>query len=55
LPETWGGRIPTELYSGETCRWDCGDILSIADLDKLPEWAKGKAKEYENLKGRKDT
>jgi len=33
-----------ELYSGETCRWDCGD----ADLDKLPEWAKEKVKGYED-------
>ncbi len=44
-----------ELYSGETCRWDCGDILGIADLDKLPEWAKEKVKENENQKGRADT
>lgn len=37
-----------ELYSGETCRWDCGDILGIADLDKLPAWAKEKVTEHEN-------
>lgn len=36
-----------ELYSGEKCRWDIGDILGIADLDKLPEWAKAKVAEYE--------
>lgn len=47
-----GGRAVyfRELYSGETCRWDCGDILGIADLDKLPEWAKEKAAEYEKQK-----
>ncbi len=44
-----------ELYSGETCRWDCGDVLGIADLDKLPEWAKEKAMEHENQERRKDT
>ena len=35
-----GGRAVffEELYSGERSRWDVGDILGIADLDKLPEW-----------------
>ena len=36
-----------ELYSGERSRWDIGDILGIADLDKLPEWAKAKVAEHE--------
>jgi len=40
-----------ELYSGETCRWDRGDILGIADLDKLPEWAKEKAMDHEDQEG----
>ncbi len=43
-----------ELYSGETCRWDCGDVLGIADLDKLPEWAKEKVAEHEKQKGKAD-
>ena len=43
-----GGRAVffQELYSGEKSRWDIGDILGIADLDKLPEWAKAKAAEH---------
>ena len=36
-----------ELYSGKRCRWDRTDILGIADREKLPDWAKEKAKEYE--------
>ena len=44
-----GGRAVffQELYSGEKSRWDIGDILGIADLDKLPEWAKAKVAEHE--------
>ena len=44
-----GGRAVffEELYSGERSRWDIGDILGIADLDKLPEWAKAKVAEHE--------
>lgn len=44
-----GGRAVyfRELYSGEQCRWDVGDVLGIADTDKLPEWAKEKLAEYE--------
>ena len=44
-----GGRAVffQELYSGERSRWDVGDILGIADLDKLPEWAKTKVAEHE--------
>ena len=44
-----GGRAVyfKELYSGEQCRWDIGDVLGIADTDKLPEWAKEKLAEYE--------
>ena len=44
-----GGRAVffEELYSGERSRWDIGDILGIADLDKLPEWAKVKVAEHE--------
>ena len=36
-----------ELYSGERCRWEIGDILGIADRDKLPDWAKEKLAEHE--------
>lgn len=36
-----------ELYSGEECRWDIGDVLGIADTDKLPAWAKEKMAEHE--------
>ena len=44
-----GGRAVffEELYSGERSRWDVGDILGIADLDKLPKWAKTKVAEHE--------
>lgn len=35
-----------ELYSGDECRWDIGDVLGIADIDKLPAWAKEKLAEY---------
>jgi hypothetical protein len=36
-----------ELYSGKRCRWDRTDILGVADREKLPDWAKEKAEEYE--------
>ena len=47
-----GGRAVffQELYSGEKCRWEIGDVLGIADMDKLPEWAKAKAAEREERK-----
>ncbi len=35
-----------ELYSGERCRWNVGDVLGIADTDKLPDWAKEKLAAY---------
>ena len=42
-----GGRAVyfRELYSGEECRWEVGDILGIADVEKLPQWAKEKLAE----------
>lgn len=42
-----GGRAVyfEELYSKEQCRWNIGDVLGIADLDKLPAWAKEKLSE----------
>ena len=43
-----------ELYSGERCRWDATDILGIADLDKLPDWAKEKLKERERTQPKKE-
>ena len=36
-----------ELYSGEQCRWEIGDVLGIADPDTLPDWAKEKLTERE--------
>ena len=36
-----------ELFSGERCRWNAEDILGLADMDKLPDWAKQKVKEHE--------
>lgn len=36
-----------ELYSGEQCRWEIGDVLGIADPDTLPDWAKEKLSERE--------
>lgn len=36
-----------ELFSGERCRWDVSDVLGIADLTKLPDWAKEKVKEHD--------
>ena len=36
-----------ELYSGDHCRWEIGDVLGIADHDKLPDWAKEKLAERE--------
>ena len=36
-----------ELYSGEHCRWEVGDVLGIADHEKLPDWAKEKLAERE--------
>ena len=36
-----------DLFSGKRCRWDRTDILGIADREKLPDWAKEKAEEYE--------
>ena len=43
-----------ELYSGERCRWDATDILGIADLDKLPDWARDKLKERERTQPKKE-
>ena len=47
-----GGRAVyfSELYSGEECRWNIGDVLGIADPDKLPEWAKQKVAEHEKAR-----
>ena len=42
-----------ELYSGDRCRWDSTDILGIADVSKLPDWAKNKLKEYERTQPKK--
>ena len=44
-----GGRAVyfEELYSGERCRWESGDVLGIADPDTLPDWAKEKLTERE--------
>lgn len=44
-----GGRAVyfEELYSGERCRWEVGDVLGIADPDTLPDWAKAKIAERE--------
>ena len=51
-----GGRAVyfRELYSGEECRWNIGDVLGIADPDKLPEWAKQKVAEYEKTRAVKE-
>ena len=43
-----------ELYSGERCRWDATDILGIADLNKLPDWARDKLKEHERTQPKKE-
>ena len=47
-----GGRAVyfRELYSGEECRWNIGDVLGIADTEKLPEWAKQKVAEHEKAR-----
>lgn len=39
-----GGRAVyfEELYSGDQCRWEIGDVLGIADLEMLPDWAQEK-------------
>ena len=42
-----------ELYSGEECRWNIGDVLGIADTEKLPEWAKQKVAEHEKARAEK--
>lgn len=39
-----------ELYSGEVSRWDRSDILGLADLNKLPDWAKGKIQAREQAR-----
>ena len=50
-----GGRAVyfRELYSGEECRWNIGDVLGIADTEKLPEWAKQKVAEHEKARAEK--
>lgn len=50
-----GGRAVyfRELYSGEECRWNIGDVLGIADMEKLPEWAKQKVAEHEKARADK--
>ena len=42
-----------ELYSGEECRWNIGDVLGIADTEKLPDWAKQKVAEHEKARAAK--
>ena len=51
-----GGRAVyfRELYSGEECRWNIGDVLGIADVEKLPEWAKQKVAELEKARAEKN-
>ena len=39
-----------ELFSGEECRWNIGDVLGIADMEKLPDWAKQKVAEHEKAR-----
>lgn len=36
-----------ELFSGEHCRWNTEDVLGLADIEKLPDWAKQKVRERE--------
>lgn len=45
-----------ELYSGEVSRWERSDILGLADLSQLPDWAKGKiqAREQEQNQPKKN-
>ena len=47
-----GGRAVyfRELYSVEECRWNIGDVLGIADMEKLPDWAKQKVAEHEKAR-----
>ena len=47
-----GGRAVyfRELYSGEECRWNISDVLGIADMEKLPDWAKQKVAEHEKVR-----
>ena len=42
-----------ELFSGERCRWDASDVLGIADLTKLPDWAQEKVKEHDRTPPKK--
>ncbi len=42
-----------ELFSGERCRWDASDVLGIADLTKLPDWAQEKMKEHDRTPPKK--
>ena len=51
-----GGRAVyfRELCSGEECRWNIGDVLGIADVEKLPEWAKQKVAELEKARAEKN-
>ena len=39
-----------ELYSGQECRWNINNVLGIADIDKLPDWAKKKLQEHEQVR-----
>ena len=43
-----------ELFSGERCRWDASDVLGIADLTKLPDWAQEKVKEHDHTLPKKE-
>lgn len=51
-----GGRAVyfRELFSGEECRWNIGDVLGIADMEKLPDWAKQKVAEHEKARAAKE-
>jgi hypothetical protein len=53
-PDARGRKIfIRELFSGETSEWSAGDVLGVANPEKLPAWAKGKFAEYRKRNGGK--
>ena len=51
MPDSRGQAVfVEELYSGEVSRWERSDILGLADLNKLPDWAKEKIQAREQAR-----
>ena len=44
----------TNLYTGKQGRWERYDVLGVADMQKLPQWAQDAAKKLQQKKSREE-